>query len=187
MNKLDNEKHTLSDEELMGLYQASDTMAFEILYQRHSGRLYSYLTGKVGQETAQELLQDTFARIHRSRDKYNPQYPFLPWVFTITRNILFDYFKNAETQTIHAAIPHEPSELMSEESLTNLGSLKQLELALAILPDSQRIALKRRYLDDWTFEKIAEELTTTPQNARQLISRSLRKVKMNLANKGKNQ
>lgn len=181
MNKID--KQNLPDEELMGLYQASDYIAFEILYKRHSGRLYQYLRSKVGMETAQELLQDTFARIHKSRDKYNPQYPFLPWIFTIARNILFDYFKKAETQTRQKSFDQESIELSSQSELSDFGSADQLEGALAILPDAQKRALKLRYLDDWSFERIAKEFETSPQNARQLISRGLRKVKSSLEKK----
>jgi RNA polymerase sigma factor (sigma-70 family) len=178
-----NEKHKLSDEDLMGLYQSSDYMAFEILYKRHAGRLYEYLKSKVGADSAQELLQDTFARIHKSRDKYNPQYPFLPWVFTVARNILFDHFKRAETQTKHNTIDQDSSELGAEGAFSDFGSLDQLEGALSVLPEPQRLALKMRYLDDWTFEEIAKEFETTPQNARQLISRGLRKVKSVLEKK----
>src|SRR5690606_9818099 len=75
------DRQDLSDEELMELYQSSDYLAFETLYKRHSGRILQYLTKKVGTEIGQELLQDTFARIHKSRDKYNTQFPFLPWIF----------------------------------------------------------------------------------------------------------
>lgn len=182
MNDKNAQMHDLSDEELMSLYQASDYFAFEILYNRHSGRIYHYLKNKVGAESAKELLQDTFTRIHRSRDKYNNQYPFLPWVFTIARNILFDHFKKAETQTAKSSVFREQMELVTEDGLSDLGSFDQLDSALSVLPDRQRLALKRRYLDDWTFEKIASELSTTPQNARQMISRSLRKVKASFGN-----
>jgi RNA polymerase sigma-70 factor (ECF subfamily) len=177
------EKHNLSDEELMGLYQSSDYYAFEILYKRHSGRLYQYLKGKVEVETAEELLQETFSRIHKSRAKYNTQYPFLPWVFTISRNILFDHFKKAETQTRQNSFTQDLIELTAENGLADFGSIDQLDKAIDVLPDIQKRALKLRYLDDWTFAKIAKEFETTPQNARQLISRGLRKVKSALERK----
>ncbi len=183
MSQKSKEMHNLSDEELMSLYQESEYLAFEILYHRHSGRIYEYLKSKIGVELAQELLQETFARIHKSRDKYNALYPFLPWVFTVARNILFDHFKKAETQTVSNSYPLEIDELASESDLSEYGAFDQLEVALSILPDPQRRALKLRYLDDWTFEKIAKEFDTTPQNVRQLISRGLRKVRSTLNKK----
>lgn len=175
-----NEKLNLSDEELMVLYQTSDLLAFEILYKRHSGRLFEYLNSKVGKELAQEFLQDTFARIHNSRDKYNTQYPFLPWVFTIARNVLFDHFKKAETKTKKNSFVYDLKDIQGDNGLADFDSLEQLDFIMGNLPESQKLALKLRYIDDWTFEKIATEFKTTPQNVRQLISRGLRKVKLAL-------
>lgn len=177
-------RQTLSDEELMELYQSSDYLAFEILYRRHSGRVFQYLTGKVGHEVAQELLQDTFARIHKSRDRYNTQFPFLPWAFTIVRNILRDHYKKAETQTIHRSLNLEAFSLEARTEPPGFESLKQLEVSLEILPENQRQALRLRYLNDWTFEKIAEEIETSPQNVRQLISRGLKKIRTSFSSTG---
>ena len=56
---------SLSDEEIMELYQAGDFSAFETLYCRHAGRVFEYLKKKVSVESAQDLLQEIFEyRIH---------------------------------------------------------------------------------------------------------------------------
>ena len=158
------DRKDLTDEELMELYQSSDYFAFEMLYLRHSGRIYKYLSGKVGSEIGQELLQDTFARIHKSRDKYNSQFPFLPWVFTIARNLLRDYYKKAETQTAQNSVGLEFLPLQASSELASLRNVNRLEASLENLPENQQRALRLRYLDDWTFEMIAEEIETSPQN-----------------------
>lgn len=168
-----NDHKSLSDEELMELYIASDYAAFETLYQRHSGRIFHYLKKKVGHEVAQDLLQETFSKIHRSRDKYKSQYPLLPWVFTIVRNLLTDHFRKNETQGKFVELKDQDEPHVE----ASLGGVTQLEQSLSILPSQQQRALKLRYLDDWSFEEIAKEINTTPQNARQLISRGLKKVR----------
>lgn len=168
----------------MELYQSSDYLAFEILYRRHSGRILHYLASKVGAEIGQELLQDTFARIHKSRDKYNTQYPFLPWMFTIVRNLLRDYYKKAETQTAQKSVSLESISLEASSELGSFSSLGQLEASLRNLPSNQQRALHLRYVDDWTFEKIAAEIETSPQNVRQLISRGLKKMRSSLRFQG---
>jgi RNA polymerase sigma-70 factor (ECF subfamily) len=178
-NKLD-----LSDEELMSLYQMSDYSAYEILYKRHSGKIYKYLQRKVGSETAQELLQEIFARLHTARDKYDSQYPFLPWIFTVTRNTLFDYFRKAETQVAQNSSSVEFPILSNELSLSELGSMNELGDVLSLLPDHQRRAIELRYLRDWSFERIAREIETSPQNVRQLISRGLKRIRAAVDKKG---
>jgi len=174
----------LSDEELMVLYQDNNYLAFESLYQRHSGRVYGYFQKKVNADISQELLQETFTRIHKSRDKYNPSFPFLPWVFTVARNILIDHFKKAETQTFLNSVQADLGELSGGSEISDLAGVQQLELALSMLPDQQQRALQLRYLEDWSFERIAVELKTSPQNVRQIVSRGLKKVKSVLGSKG---
>lgn len=174
----------LSDEELMELYQASDFKAFETLYKRHEGRIYAYLTSKVGAEVGEELLQETFTRVHKARDSYNAQFPFLPWIFTIIRNLLRDHYKRAETKTSQNSVGLETLSIEAPNSIAEAMTVQQLEVSLSGLPESQQRALKLRYLDDWSFEKIAKEIETSPQNVRQLISRGLKKVKATLNTQG---
>jgi len=178
------DKQNLSDEELMSLYQMSDYFAFEILYKRHSGKIYEYLKKKVGVDTAQELLQETFATLHKARDKYDSQYPFLPWIFTVTRNALFDYFKRAETQVSKNSSSSEFLSLSGELSIPEFGGASELKDILSLLPENQKRAIELRYLSDWSFERIAKEIETSPQNVRQLISRGLKRIKASVVEKG---
>ena len=157
----------------MTLYQNGDYAAFECLYQRHSGRVFQYFRGKVSGEVAQDLLQETFMKIHRSRAQYQPQYPFLPWLFTVARNNLNDFFKSTDQNVIKIeldadSIPLPALPVTSEHDLT---------AAISGLPHTQRRAIELRYLNEWSFEKIAEEMKTTPENTRQIISRGIKKIR----------
>lgn len=167
-----------SDEELMRLYQNGDYVAFEVLYQRHAGRVFEFLKKKVSPEIARDLLQETFLKLHRSRGQYSSQYPFLPWLFTISRNVFLDFVRLSETKISEKSsadlISELPVELIPESNWPG-----NLTTALEHLPESQRHAIKLRYLNDWSFEKIAEDLKTTPLNARQIISRGIKKLRSN--------
>lgn len=168
-----NELKDRSDEELMMLYQSGDYAAFECLYQRHSGRVFQYFKGKVSSEVAQDLLQETFMKIHRARAQYQTQYPFLPWLFTVARNNLNDFFKSADQNVIKIGIDADalPLQTFPETSEHDLSQ------AVSGLPHAQRRAIELRYLNEWSFEKIAEEMKTTPENARQIISRGIKKIR----------
>lgn len=164
----------------MALYQSGDYIAFKSLYGRHSGRVFQYLKGKVATEVAKDLLQDTFLKIHRSRDQYQPQYPFLPWLFTIARNSLNDFFKSSEQRAVRTSINSEdiPAAVAENESEHDLAN------ALNILPHTQRRAIELRYMNEWSFEKIAEEMNTTPDNSRQIVSRGIKKIRSFLKGEG---
>lgn len=173
---------SLTDEQLMEKYQMGDVEAFEILYHRHSGRVYGFLQKKIPAAAAQEVLQEIYFKIHRSREQYSSKYPFLPWLFTIARNALIDYQRRGESKiakfSSEALLESMPAK---ESDLINLRERADLSLALEGLSDQQKRVIEMRYQNDWSFEKIAEELGTSTENSRQLVSRALRKVKALLA------
>lgn len=174
----------LSDEDLMNLYQKGDFNAFQTIYTRHSGRVLAYLKKKVSLDTAQDLLQESFEKLHRSRDKYSSQYPFLPWIFTISRNTLMDYYKKSESKLINAT--NFSGDLIDNLVAPTLesSSFPDLTNALSSLPLAQKRAIELRYMNDWSFSQIAVELDTTEANIRKLISRGIKKVKLSLNKKG---
>lgn len=163
----------LSDEELMVLYQNGDSSAFEVLYRRYSGRVLGYLQKRVDSHSASDLMQEIFLKVHKARHQYSNQYPFLPWLFATTRNTLIDFFRLQENKI------RTRSESLQEMPYDQMGAPWTADLAFALesLPVQQRRAIELRYRDDWTFEQIASELETSPLNARQIISRAIRKLR----------
>ena len=169
------DENKLSDEELMAHYQAGEIKAFEALYARHSGRVYQFLKSKTSPESARELLQEVFFKVHRSRSQYSPQYPFLPWLFTITRNAVIDLARLNETKVARSSASDEVQ--MESLTLATEDWTPDLSQALQTLPAQQRRAIELRYLSEWTFEQIAEDMKTTPMNVRQVISRGIKKLR----------
>jgi RNA polymerase sigma-70 factor (ECF subfamily) len=165
----------LSDEDLMAFYQTGDARAFDALYERHSGRVLAFLQKKTSAESARDLLQETFLKVHRSRHQYSTQYPFLPWLFAITRNALVDFVRLNETKVAHKSV--SGLETPSPSNDTVAAWTPDLSAALQTLPASQRRAIELRYLSDWTFEQIADHMKTTPGNVRQVISRGIKKLR----------
>jgi RNA polymerase sigma factor (sigma-70 family) len=157
-----------SDEELMLAYQLGDSLAFKGLYARHSGRVYGYLKGKTRNEAiARDVFQATFLKLHKARSRYNSEFPFVSWLFTICRSELIDAMRKRER------IQEEVREVLPEmNSLKNDPEFDVAE-AIAQLPEKQREALELRYTQEFSFEQIAERLDTSPSNARKIVSRAL--------------
>lgn len=181
------EKQT--DEALMERYKMGDQRAFEILYSRHSGKILGYLIKKLrSDKEAQDVLQDSFLKLHRSRHLYNPGFLFVPWLFTVTRSVMFDHIakQNRETKVLESAFENQRTDFTTGSS-SNLSLNPSPTLsptlnreALDGLPANQRQAVSLRVYSEATFEQIAERLSTSPENARQLVSRGIRKLKETL-------
>lgn len=72
------------DEKLMELYQNGSDLAFNEIYSRYAGRIYSFFYKKgTNTSASQDLTQETFLKLHRSKSLYNKSLPFLPWLFSI--------------------------------------------------------------------------------------------------------
>ena len=73
---------------LMVRYQAGDAAAFEQLYGALAPLLRRYLIALARDaQRADDLLQDTFLQLHRSRRTYNPSRPVRPWAFAVARHM----------------------------------------------------------------------------------------------------
>jgi RNA polymerase sigma-70 factor (ECF subfamily) len=163
-----------SDEELMTAYQSGDDQAFNELYRRYSGRVYGFLAGKnLAGPARDEVFQEIFLKFHKSRSLYSSPLPLVPWLFAICRSVLLDHFKVKGPSIVHSetAEPTRPA-----EGDTRLA----FERALENIPPAQREALRLRFLEGLDFSVISARLDTSPPNARQLISRALKRLRKEL-------
>ena len=69
-------------------YQGGDGAAFEMLYSRLAPQLGGYLRALCRDAArAEDLLQEAFLQVHRSRRTYLPPRPVKPWIYAIARNV----------------------------------------------------------------------------------------------------
>jgi RNA polymerase sigma-70 factor (ECF subfamily) len=151
----------------MVMYQSGADDAFQILYRRHSKKIYGFLRSRVwNDERAAELFQETFLKLHRSKHLYNKSLPALPWIFSVTRSVLIDGLRSEQRAKRDA-------EFVAEEIESLPSGGPEVASLLQRLPESQRKAVELRYVDEKTFKEIAAALETSSQNARKIISRAI--------------
>jgi len=169
-NRFDNQ----TDEQLMKLYQNGEDSAFRLLYERHSSKVYGFLSKRIkDKEKVAEIYQEVFIKLHKSKDLYKDSLPLLPWIFTVTRSVMLDELRKNKN-IIAVNIDDVENSIVAEA--TNDSASEVLDL-LQTLPQPQRQALEMRYVNDNTFEEIAESLNIKPINARQVISRGIKKLR----------
>ncbi|MEC9281798.1 MAG: sigma-70 family RNA polymerase sigma factor, partial [Bdellovibrionota bacterium] len=83
-----------TDAALMRLYKDGDAMAFEVIYNRHKDRVYTYLNRRLhDSQVVEDVFQSVFIKFHKSRDSYSEEHPLLAWLYTITRSVTLDHLK----------------------------------------------------------------------------------------------
>lgn len=166
------------DEKLMELYQNGSDLAFNEIYLRYAGRIYSFFFKKTANASAsQDLTQETFLKLHRSKNLYKKSLPFSPWLFSISRSVFLDFLKRKKKED--STSPKEISIMVDQDvDSMNISYASSMDLNLLhILPAAQEKVVSMRVIDEATFDEIARRLNTTPDNARQIFSRALRKLR----------
>lgn len=163
-----------SDDQLMVLYQGGSEEAFQVLFSRHSGKVYGYLRSRTysEQETA-DLFQEVFVKIHKSKHLYNKSLPVLPWIFSVAHSVWIDGHRKVGRRKEVYGVDFDG---MATEGKNESRYPDVLPLTQG-LPHQQQIVLQMRYVEEKTFEEIAESLKTSPVNVRQIVSRGIRHLR----------
>ena len=150
-----------SDAQLVELASAGDQQAFEYLFTRYRDALTRLFEQRLGdRDIASDLLQETFIKVYLNIDRYDIGYTFGQWVYTIARNTLIDFTRKTRSDlpiderfSSPAATAPTP-----EESIINSQQRTQIEHYLEQLPEQYNTLFKLRFLDEYSYEEIAEKL-----------------------------
>lgn len=150
--------------------QAGDATAYKTLFERHHGRVYGFLVRKTrDRQVAADLYQETFLRVYRARDSWQPGRAFRPWLFSIAHNAARDHARRQVRR---------PEEVELKEwggvVKPDFDARIHLEEAIAGLPDTLRDAFLLGVVEGFDHREVAEQLEISPANARARISRARR-------------
>jgi RNA polymerase sigma-70 factor (ECF subfamily) len=165
----------LSDEQLFQTYTQGDGDGFRLLVERYQPRIQGFLRKRLNdEERVQDLTQDTFLRIHRARESYDPARKFSTWIHTIANNLLKNEFRNRsrrrETtfsemrpETSSSGAPSRPVEFAAtghnpEREAYRRELREAIDAAIQRMDEHHRIPFVMREVEDRTYEEIAEEI-----------------------------
>jgi RNA polymerase sigma-70 factor (ECF subfamily) len=156
---------------LMTAYQAGSLESFERIYATLAPPVLGYLTSLCRERAhAEDLLQESFLQVHRSRHTYRPGLPLRPWVFAIARHVwLMDRRTRSRRPTTGTELP----ELPVPAEVERLADRDTLRRALnAILPD-RREALLLHHVWGFSFAEIGQLLGIRADAAKLRSSRGM--------------
>lgn len=169
--------------DLMIRYQAGSLDAFQEIYVQLAPGLRRYLCHLTcGSEATDDLLQESFLQIHRSRSAYNPGYAVRPWIFGLARNVFLMNRRAARRRAqVHESRGELP-ELPVPAEVERLGSRDEVRRCLAGLSTDQAEALLLHHEWGFTFEEIAGMLGLSAAAARARASRGMADLRGALIN-----
>ena len=183
-------RYTLHDPDvrLMLAVRDDDASAFEELMRRYQDRLVTVLDHLVGsRDQAEDLAQDVFLRIYRSRKTYVPGAKFSTWLFTIANNVASNARRRrsrhkeinldsrpATTTGMHSMdeLAQAASGLMPTRQIDKAEMREVVRQAISTLNERQRMAVLLSKFESMSYEDIAETMEMTPQAIKSLLSRA---------------
>lgn len=167
--------------DLMVRYQDGDSNAVEELIRRLSPGLLRYLApARLPRSDLEDLFQECWMRIHRSRHTYRPTEPLLPWIFAIARHTRLDGYRRRmrrESREILVANPPENSSRFPRAPRVEQDEFSRL---LDSLPESQREVLLMLKVSGMSLEEVARATSSTVGAIKQKAHRAYEKLRLKL-------
>jgi RNA polymerase sigma-70 factor (ECF subfamily) len=169
----------LTDEQLAGRAQAGCVASFDLLARRMRPRLVHALWKRIGnQADAEDVAQEALIRAHQHLDRYDRQYRFTTWLFTIAFRLdISRRRKIRPAQSIDGAEPladggTPPEQTAARRDLSaNLWAVAERQLS-----DTHYTALWLRYGEELSPQEIAKVMRKTTVSIRVLLHRARQKL-----------
>ncbi len=162
---------------LMARYQAGDFAAATTLIEFVGPQLHRFfLAQHDSRADADDLLQETWLRIHRVRHTYRPGEPVLPWFYAIARRVRIDHFRAA---TRVAAGQHrlENASTVAAPVARDEDEPDGLAALLAPLPESQREIILMMKVAGMSLEEVARATSSSVGSVKQKVHRAYKTLK----------
>jgi RNA polymerase sigma-70 factor (ECF subfamily) len=188
------ETYTLTDAEIMLKVKAGDDSAFSVLIEKYRRPIISFMYRMVhNQAVAEELAQEVFLRVYRSREGYEAEAKFTTWLYRIATNLGVNYARDTkhERPELKKSLdePDEDTGLMMdvadsspnvEQQILRRERLAAIRRQVESLPERQRMAVLMHKYQNMDYRQIAEVLHLSESATKSLLFRAYESLREKL-------
>ncbi len=171
------------DAELMLRVREGDDSSFAILLEKYRNPVIHFLYRMVhNQAIAEELAQEVFLRVYRSRETYEPTARFTTWLFRITTHLALNHVRDRRKDRLLTSIDspledYSPIQLIdkdfnTEQQLLQSARLAEVRRAIEQLPEKQRCAVLMHKYQEMEYAQIAGALNCSESAVKSLLFRA---------------
>lgn len=169
------------DEDLLRAAGGGDALAFRSLVERYSDELHGYFRRRTGDAGAEDLVQETFLRLHRTAPRYVPQSTFRTFLYTIARNIALNHLRDrrpaAGFEKGATPVAPTPTPPQTAESAERALAVRR---AIEGLSDALKDVVLLRHYQGLSFREIADVLGIPEGTAMRRMSDALLRLREDL-------
>jgi RNA polymerase sigma-70 factor (ECF subfamily) len=152
----------VTDQEVVARCLSGDRDAFAVLVERYGGRVYNLALRIVGDpDAASDCAQEAFVRAYRSLHRYDPAFPFGPWILKIATNTSRTHLRTWHAhQDLGGDVEErpEPEEAGPELVAVRREEVAEVLAAMVSLPPAYRAALTLRHMQQLSYQEVADAL-----------------------------
>jgi RNA polymerase sigma factor (sigma-70 family) len=156
-----------------------DDLAWNAIVQQYRRKIFNVAYKFVGRhEEAEDLTQEILLKVFKSLDTFDRRANFQTWLISVSRNLCIDHYRKVrqERQTIDrrvdasqlAPVSQEPGPVSALEQRDRVALLRE---ALAALPESLRMAVLMRDIQELSYQEIADRLGLPEGTVKSRINR----------------
>jgi len=180
------------DAELMLRVRQGDQASFGLLLEKHRVPVVHFLYRMVrNKAVAEELAQEVFLRVYRSRDHYEPTAKFTTWLFRIATHLGLNCIRDGRNERFHNRLDNEASDGVCqqvpdrgqtvEQELVYRVKLREVRQAIESLPQKQRAAVMMHKYEELEYAQIADVLRCSESAVKSLLFRAYESLRTRLA------
>lgn len=179
------------DTQLMMRVQHDDASSFGELLSRNRNLVVGYLSRMVlNRAIAEELAQDVFFRVYRSRQTYEPTAKFSTWLYRITMNVALNHFRDEKRSQNHVSLDEQDSiqlrreaqdgSVLVEDRLVREVVARQIRHAIRGLPPKQRAVVIMHKYEELDYAQISCVLGCSTSAVKALMFRAYETLRLRL-------
>jgi RNA polymerase sigma-70 factor (ECF subfamily) len=178
------------DADLMLRVRQGDPSSFGLLLERHRGPVIHFFYRMVqNQAVAEELAQEVFLRVYRSRESYEPTAKFTTWLFRIATHLGLNWIRDGRNERRQGSLDDDgdgaarqvPDRARNvEQELVYQARLGEVRQAIENLPSKQRAAVLMHKYQELEYAQIADVLRCSESAVKSLLFRAYEALRSRL-------
>ena len=179
------------DAELMLRVREGDDTSFALLLERHRGPMVHFLYRMVqNPSVSEELAQEVFLRVYRSRATYEPTAKFTTWLFRIATHLALNWVRDGKKEKgqesldepvggVERQVPDRQRTI--EQEMLYQAKMSEVRQAIEALPEKQRAAVLMHKYEELEYAQIARALNCSESAVKSLLFRAYEFLRARLA------
>jgi len=180
------------DAQLMLRVRQGDESSFAMLLERHRRGVVNFLYRMVpNQAVSEELAQEVFLRVYRSRESYEPTAKFTTWLFRIATHLALNWIRDNKKEKNQESLSEEVVEGAErqvsdgqptvEQRMLYQARMNEIRAAIEALPEKQRAAVLMHKYEGLEYTQIARALGCSESAVKSLLFRAYETLRSRLA------